>query len=200
MSYILFLHAAKCQWAHSAGLCGAGPYSDPACSEMCYIHGLISAVCALLSLGCWAVCDLLLHVLSQRHPQFPGWTLTCHEPILKSAGAGGSFWPVPSGAAPPPHACHVNQTQSVSPSTTKMTGIRQEMSGGWLTCIRGGRYSQRLISYTHLGKGRSCALLEMSWRSLSPPPHWQHEKSRHVSITSLTLILGSNPVCKIPSL
>lgn len=57
-----------------------------------------------------------------------------------------------------------------------------------------------LLHIFAVGKSRSCALLEMSWRSLSPPPHWQHKKSRHVSITSLTLILGSNPVCKSPSL
>lgn len=57
-----------------------------------------------------------------------------------------------------------------------------------------------LLHTLAVGKGRSCALLDTSWRSISPPPHWQHKKPRHISITRLTLILGSNPVCKIPSL
>lgn len=55
-----------------------------------------------------------------------------------------------------------------------------------------------LLHTLAVGKGRSLALLEMSRRSLSPPPHWQHKKSRHMSISRKTLILGSNPVHKIP--
>lgn len=149
LSYILLLYVAECQQAHDAGLCGAGPHSHPACSDMWYTRGLISAVCSLF-LGCWAVCYPFWDVFSQRYPQYPRWTLTCHESVLKSSGAGGSSDLCPQGLHYTPTMLPMQTKHSLCLPILQRWQEYFKRCQGHDSCIRGGKYSQRLISYTHL--------------------------------------------------
>lgn len=101
VSYILLLYVTECQWAHDAGLCGAGPYSHPACSDI--LHPWVNLSCLFSSLSAVGQFVTLSEMCFHRGtPSIPDGFWPAMSPSWNHLELGVALTSVPKGCTPPP--------------------------------------------------------------------------------------------------
>lgn len=128
----------------------------------------------LLSLTCWAVCYPFLTRFYKGTPSIPDGLWPTMNPFWNQLELGAAPDLCSQACIPSPHSPCKPNTVCVSQHYKDDRNTSRDVRGMTHMPKRRKVFTKADLLHTlAVGKGRSCALLEMSWRSLSPPPHWQ---------------------------